>query len=105
MNCLNVTKFRKNLLTPKFLFFGWNAYDWRHWRKNSKKIPVKCKRTKALHETNVMKCKGENYTYLIPVQKSKNLLISNTLHSDVPMHAQENSKKRPKTVFSIIRIK
>ena len=65
--------------------------------------------TKALHETSVMKGKGKNnsITTLTSYQckKSKNVLTLSTLLPVVPIQTERNSKKKPETIFFIIRIK
>ena len=68
--------------------------NWRHLTE----IPSKYKKTKALHLTNVMKCKGKNncITTLTSYQckKSKNVFILSTLHPDVPVPTEGNLKKK-----------
>ena len=104
----NVTKFGKNSIAFQFFLAGMLIIEGTVCN-NRKEIPAECKMNKALHETSVMKSEGKNNTITTlksyQCKKSKNVLILSTLHPDVPIHREKNSKKKPETVFSIIRIK
>ena len=104
----NVKNLGKTLSLPNYFLAGMLIIEGTV-RNNRKKIPAECKMNKALHETSVMKSKGKNNTITTltsyQCKKSKNIFILSTVHPDVPIHREKNSKKKRKTIFSIIRIK
>ena len=97
----NVTKFGQNSIAPIFLAGTFMIEGTMH--NNCKEISAECNITKALHETGSMKSKGNNNNITsfasYHCKKSKNVLILSTLHPDVPIHTEENSKKKLKLFF------
>ena len=91
----NITKFEQNSIAPK-IFWASTLMIEGTVHNDRKKIPAECKMAKAPDETSVMKSKGRNNTITtLPsyqCKKSKNVLILSTLHPDVPIHTEGNSK-------------
>ena len=104
----NVTKFGKNSIASQIFLAGMLIIEGTVCNSR-KEISAECKMNKALHETSVMKSEGKNNTITTltsyQYKKSKNVLILSTLHPDVPIRREKISKKKPETIFSIIRIK
>ena len=70
-------------------------------RLNRRKVSVKCKKKKELHETEVFRYDGQTAITLTSYQckAAKNVAVLSSLHPDILVSSNENPKKKPDSVL------